>query len=172
MYDDGYGIYIGNADTSVEEPLYTAELLQKTILDPETGYNSHPQVVSGPYVMTSFDGETARFEKNPYFKGAFYQGVLPEGVEQMAVVYEAMLDEANGALAQLEGALDRFEAAQPQLKALAAYYTSKTWQRDYAADEGGRLPADLKRGVLSEDGINDTLDRAAELKERLSRLRP
>ncbi|WP_074741909.1 DUF4298 domain-containing protein [Ruminococcus sp. YRD2003] len=40
-----------------------------------------------------------------------------------------------------------------QLKALSEYYSSDAWKRDYAADEAGLLPKDLKRGVLSEDGI-------------------
>lgn len=76
VYDDGYGVYIGNEDRSNPEPVYTAELLRRTILDPETGYNSHPSVVCGPYVMTSYDGVTACFEKNPYFKGTM-DGVIP-----------------------------------------------------------------------------------------------
>ena len=71
--DTGYGmgIRIGNEDPSVEEPIYTAELLQRTILDPETGYNSHPKVTSGPYVLTDYDYETAHFEINKYYKGAW-----------------------------------------------------------------------------------------------------
>ena len=78
VYDDGHGVYIGNEDPSIGEPLYTAELLEKTILDPETGYNSHPSVVSGPYVLTAYDGVTAHFEINPYFKGAWVNNTLPE----------------------------------------------------------------------------------------------
>jgi len=70
VYDDGEGVYIGNEDLSAAAPVYTAELLKKTILDPETGYNSHPSVVSGPYCLTEFDGVTAHFVKNPYFLGA------------------------------------------------------------------------------------------------------
>ena len=30
-----------------------------------------------------------------------------------------------------------------------AYYTFGEWQEDYEADEGGEVPPDLKRGVLS-----------------------
>ena len=76
VYDDGYGIYIANEDKSVTEPIFTAELLKKTILDPETGYNSHPSVVSGPYVLLDYDGVTAHFQINPYFKGTM-DGVVP-----------------------------------------------------------------------------------------------
>ena len=78
VYDDGFGIYIGNEDKSIEEPIYTAELLKETIMDPDTGYNSHPDVVSGPYVLIDYDGITAHFEINPYFKGAWVNNSLPE----------------------------------------------------------------------------------------------
>lgn len=67
--DDGNGIYLANADETVQEPVYTAELLKQTVLDPENGYLSHPSVVSGPYTLTSWDGETAEFAINPYYKG-------------------------------------------------------------------------------------------------------
>ncbi len=74
----GYGIRIGNEDESATEPVYTADLLRKTILDPETGYNSHPAVSSGPYVLTDYDYETAHFEINDYYKGAWLYSTLPE----------------------------------------------------------------------------------------------
>ncbi len=66
--DEGNGAYISGP--------FTAELLRKTILDPETGYMSHPSVVSGPYTLTSFDGTVCTFEKNPFFKGNA-DGVTP-----------------------------------------------------------------------------------------------
>ena len=74
---DGYGVYITNEDPAVEEPLYTADLLRKTILDPDTGYNTHPSVVSGPYTITGWDGVTGHFEINPEFQGAWYHNTLP-----------------------------------------------------------------------------------------------
>ena len=74
----GYGVWIGNADPAVTEPVFTAELLQKTILDPETGYNSHPKVVSGPYRLLSWDGVTGHFEINEYYKGTWLGDALPE----------------------------------------------------------------------------------------------
>ena len=42
---------------------------------------------------------------------------------------------------------------QEALHILADYYGSKEWKQDFADDEAGRLPKDLKRGVLSEDGL-------------------
>ena len=76
--DDGEGIYIANEDETIEEPIFTSELIMKTVLDPETGYASHPKAVCGPYMLTGFDGVTATFEINPYFKGdVSHNEVLP-----------------------------------------------------------------------------------------------
>ena len=66
--DDGNGIYLANKEAG-DEPAFTAELLKKTILDPETGYLYHPAVGSGPYLLKSFDGVTAELEINPLYKG-------------------------------------------------------------------------------------------------------
>ena len=66
--DDGDGVYL--------EGNMTADLLRRTILDPQTGYMSHPSVVSGAYTLTSWDGETAEFTMNPYYKGN-PDGILP-----------------------------------------------------------------------------------------------
>jgi len=90
VYDDGYGIYIGNEDRSVEEPIFTADLLRRTILDPETGYNSRPSVVCGPYVLTDWDGKTAHFEINDHFKGAWYHNSLP-GVSTAVYAADRMI---------------------------------------------------------------------------------
>lgn len=38
-------------------------------------------------------------------------------------------------------------------KKLVKYYESNDWKEDYHLDELGLLPSDLKRGILSEDGI-------------------
>ena len=57
-----------------------------------------------------------------------------------------------------------YESVLPDLKELEDYYTSPEWQEDYAADEAGLLPEGLKRGVLSQDGISDLLDRFRDLR--------
>ena len=67
--DDGQGVYLANEDETVTQPLFTTELLNRTLNDPAAGYRTHPSVVSGPYVLTRFDGETAEFDANPYFGG-------------------------------------------------------------------------------------------------------
>ena len=61
VMDDGNGIYLsGNL---------TAETIQKTILDPNTGYAAHPGVTSGPYMITDYDGKTVWLETNPEYIG-------------------------------------------------------------------------------------------------------
>ena len=71
--------------------------------------------------------------------------------------FEMLLDRVAPVLGNLEEALDAFEGIQDDVKELAAYYEDDDWREDFEADEAGKLPADLKRGVLSEDGIYDVL---------------
>ena len=80
---------------------------------------------------------------------------------------ESHLDCAIEAVKALSDALDKYEAAQEAMNALSAYYGSDEWRQDYADDEAGRLPKDLKRGVLSEDGIWNVLEDCHELNNRL-----
>lgn len=47
---------------------------------------------------------------------------------------------------------------QALLRALTQYYESGLWLRDYELDEKGLLPANLKRGVLSQDAVFNLLD--------------
>ena len=52
---------------------------------------------------------------------------------------------------------DKKERIQEAIRILSEYYGSDEWKQDFADDEAGRLPKDLKRGVLSEDGIWNVL---------------
>ena len=79
---------------------------------------------------------------------------------------EAYLDEADRVLDAYEKAAEEYRDVQKKIRMLEKYYTSGQWQQDYVADEAGKLPADLKRGVLSQDAIGDLLDRNKELLER------
>lgn len=57
---------------------FDATLLKETILNPQTGYLSHPSVTSGAYQLTEYDPamHTATFAANPYYKGNI-NGVKP-----------------------------------------------------------------------------------------------
>ena len=86
-----------------------------------------------------------------------------ERVKQM----ESQLERATKAVRGLSDALAEYEAAQEALRELEAYYGSEEWRQDFADDEAGRLPRDLKRGVLSEDALWNLLDEWKELKKRI-----
>ena len=53
----------------------------------------------------------------------------------------------------MEQRYNNLKAIKEDVAELSKYYGSKLWKQDFAADEAGILPPDLKRGVLSEDGI-------------------
>ena len=52
---------------------------------------------------------------------------------------------------------DETPAMQEILQKLIAYYEGPDWRSDFESDERGELPKELKRGVLSEDGIYNLL---------------
>ena len=80
---------------------------------------------------------------------------------------ERRLNRTSAAVKRLEAALDKWVAVQEDIAALEEYYGNDLWKQDFADDEAGLLPADLKRGVLSEDALWDLLTACKELKERL-----
>ena len=80
---------------------------------------------------------------------------------------ERRLEQVDAALKRIADALDDYAAAQQPLRELEAYLASEQWRQDFADDEAGNLPADLKRGVLSEDGIWNTLDESRQINIRM-----
>ena len=70
---------------------------------------------------------------------------------------EQILDKTAEAAKHLSVALERFLALKEDVSELEAYYTGGAWLGDYEADERGIWPADVKRGVLSQDGLYDLL---------------
>ena len=86
-----------------------------------------------------------------------------ERIRQM----ELRMERAAKAVMELSVALENYEAVQEDIAALERYYGSEAWKQDFADDEAGLLPADLKRGVLSEDGIWNLLEDVRELNDGL-----
>jgi ABC-type transport system substrate-binding protein len=66
--DNGNGAYIDGD--------FSAELLEETLLDPLSGYMSHPTVTSGPYQMTNYDEKSVTLALNPQYEGD-ENGVVP-----------------------------------------------------------------------------------------------
>lgn len=72
--------------------------------------------------------------------------------------YERIYDKAAAALKRYDADLKRIKEMGSEINELASYYESDLWKKDFSDDEAGLIPDDLKRGVLSEDGIYDLLD--------------
>ncbi len=72
--------------------------------------------------------------------------------------YERRMDEATFLLKKKSLSEDEAEILKEHIMQIEDYLSSEEWKRDHARDEAGRLPKDIKRGVLSEDGIYNLLD--------------
>ena len=70
---------------------------------------------------------------------------------------EALLNEASDAVVVMANALEDYAGIQEKIRRLSNYYGSDDWYGDMAADQKGKLPDDLARGVLSEDLIYDMI---------------
>lgn len=64
---------------------------------------------------------------------------------------ETLLNECAEAVAAYAEATERFGAIQEKIRILSDYIGGETWFEDREADEQGRLPQGLRRGVLTED---------------------
>lgn len=76
-------------------------------------------------------------------------------IRRMETHFDTVLD----ALAHCPDSSALDPAVRERLHLLIRYYESGEWLQDYERDERGELPSDLKRGVLSQDGLYDLLCR-------------
>ena len=100
-------------------------------------------------------------------KNQFRKRLAGENVPQHIFVMESILEKATQKMDALEKKIEEYESFQAEIRKLEEYYTSPQWKADFAADEAGQYPDKLKRGVLSEDGIWNMLERNRELLQRL-----
>ena len=73
--------------------------------------------------------------------------------------YETLFDKLKEAVPDHERGLDASltKELREALQLLEDYYESGQWLVDYEADEAGAYPPELKRGVLSQDGLYELL---------------
>lgn len=83
---------------------------------------------------------------------------------------EHALDEAAQSVAALSATLEQYQAVLPLLRELTNYMDSGQWLQDYDDDRAGKLPHQLKRGVLSEDALYDLLAEASRLRSLMRSL--
>ena len=78
---------------------------------------------------------------------------LVKRVQQM----ERYFDEVSRVLELKSNELYENDTISKMIQELTVYMGSGLWLQDYERDERGELPKDLKRGVLSEDGLYNLL---------------
>ena len=76
---------------------------------------------------------------------------------------EEKFDALRQSVRTLEDAITQSQDFRDNYKALKKYMDSGKWLKDYETDEKGELPPDLKRGVLSQDGLYDLLQDASDV---------
>ena len=75
---------------------------------------------------------------------------------------EELYDRAIVLVKKADRTVSETEELESAAARLREYYESPQWKEDFEADEAGKLPKGLKRGVLSEDGIYNLLDEINE----------
>ncbi len=83
---------------------------------------------------------------------------------------EAAFDECLAFRRKAEELIGKWNEIEPRLRALESYYRGPLWRRDFEDDEKGKFPRDLKRGVLSEDGVYDLLHEYDALLDELKEI--
>ena len=76
--------------------------------------------------------------------------------ERIALM-ESYLDESNAAMKNFSDSLERYLNVQSKIHELSEYYSNGQWRQDFEDDEAGKIPGNIKRGVLSEDALYDFL---------------
>lgn len=100
-------------------------------------------------------------------KTQFKNRLAGENVPQHIYVMESILNKAIKKMDTLEKNIAEYKDFQSEIEKLEAYYTSRQWKDDCVMDGEGKFPEKLRRGVLSEDGIWNMLERNKELINRI-----
>lgn len=161
LKDKGKGTYLSGD--------LTAETLKATLLDPATGYMSHPSVTSGPYKLEAYDAATGEvtLRINDYYPGN-YEGQKPTipVLKLKSVTYAAALDMLkSGELDTVNKATDGSfiqEAKAESALTAVSYPRSGYAFLAYACEE------DVTGSLKVRQAIAHCLDRDAFIKEFLN----
>lgn len=86
----------------------------------------------------------------------------PEALDRIRRL-ESLYNEWAAMLPALEAAQAQWQAAQQKLQVLREYYFEGDWRADVEADEAGRIPSTLARGILTEDTLYNAFIAEREL---------
>ena len=82
--------------------------------------------------------------------------------------YETIFDNLTNLLNELDITITKLEDTKKDIKSLNTYYGSKKWHQDRNNIDKYK---NIKAGILSEDGIWNTLDKLNEEVDRLNNLK-
>lgn len=147
--DDGDGAYIDGE--------FTAAALEKTMLDPETGYCSHPMVTSGPYQLESYNVETGEvvLKANTRYVGN-YAGQRP--LIETVVLRETTNAQALAELA--DGTLDivnKISDSQVIAEGVAQLSQGTLQASNYLRSGLGFLALACEQGPTSQENIRKAI---------------
>ena len=92
---------------------------------------------------------------------------LYEKVITRVKLMEQYMDEVSEVLKNCPESLKENKEIRLKITELENYQKSGQWLLDYECDERGELPADLKRGILSEDMLYNLLCDVRVWKEKI-----
>ena len=82
---------------------------------------------------------------------------------------ESKLDEVTPKIRAFEESLNNMKQVFEDMKILSDYY-SNDWKKDFEADEEGKIPKDVKRGVLGEDTLYNLFEDYYQIGEDMKEL--
>lgn len=80
---------------------------------------------------------------------------------------EERYNRVRKAVDAIQCSLDAYLDVQEDIHILDSYEDSGRWLKDFEADENGKIPAEIPRGFLSEDGLYNLMADIAALESRL-----
>ena len=89
---------------------------------------------------------------------------------QRIMLMEEIFQQTQQTLTALADSLAAYRNMQAAMRQLFDYYGSNEWKQDFAADEQGKLPPTMKRGVLSEDGVWHILQEHKDLLQEMKEI--
>ena len=93
---------------------------------------------------------------------------MEETIERVKKM-ESKLDNVTPKINAFEQSLNNMNSVYEDMKILSEYL-SKEWKKDYEADEEGKIPKDLKRGVLGQDTLYNLFEKYYEIADNMKEL--
>ena len=165
---DGVHLTEGEAGVHISGE-FTTDLLRETLLNEKTGYVSHPQAVSGPYQLISFNKETATAEfviNNAYIGNR--DGILPT-IERLTVVpvsNDTMMDElAAGKI----GLLNKVTLSDSVLQGIGLVGTQNYAFESYPRTGMSFISFNCEKETVSSEAVRQAMAMCLDKEETVSR---